>query len=112
MKMFIRYWRDGLIKLFEARGYGVGLHHWKVDRWMREAQDFANNVLGRNLNQSDLCGLVMLLYSAFGAAAKRKEAGKALKASDLEKLKVYSGLGKDKKKLLVVYHTIFSNNNK
>jgi hypothetical protein len=71
MKMFIRYWRDGLIKLFEARGFGTGLHHWKVDRWMREAQDFAYNVLGRNFDISELSGLIMLLYSAFGAVAKR-----------------------------------------
>jgi hypothetical protein len=34
------------------------------------------------------------------------------KPSDQEKLKVYNALGKDKKKLLMTYHTIFSNNNK
>jgi len=33
MKLFLRYWRDGLIKLFETRGYGSGQHHWNSIRW-------------------------------------------------------------------------------
>jgi hypothetical protein len=100
MKLFIRYWRDGLIYLFSKKGYGVGLHHWKIDRWRIEAQRFAIDVLGYQLSSEDLNGLIMLLYSAFGAAVKKVENAKKgvpIKDSDKEKLKIYEGLGRHRK---------------
>jgi len=35
-----------------------------------------------------------------------------MKDSDLKKLKVYNGLGENKRELLACYYTVFSNNNK
>jgi len=69
MKLFLRYFRDALIALFKSKGYGAGFHHWAVERWMREAQDFTIEVLGHSLKKQDLCGLIMFLYSAFGTNA-------------------------------------------
>lgn len=129
MKLYLRFWRDGLISLFIRKGFGVGLHHWKVEKWLVKAQAFANSVLGYDLPFDQLCGLIILLYSAFGAAATKKDPKKVPKkgtkkdtkkppknpAAARAKLAVYHGLGNDtrtKEQKLVIYHTIFSNNNK
>jgi hypothetical protein len=113
MKLFLRYFRDSLIALFRAKGYGAGFHHWTVERWLKDAQKFAVEVLGRPLCKEPLCGLIMLLYSAFGSNAQRTLLPKdPKKPVNKEKLKIYNGLGKNKKEKLVLYHSIFANNSK
>lgn len=114
MKLFLRYWRDGLIKLFQTRGYGSGQHHWSVSRWMTEAQRFAQEVLGRPLKEESLCALIMLLYSAFGSTAQRSLLPKNQQKIPIckEKMQIYQGLGRNRREKLKLYHTIFANNNK
>ncbi len=117
MKEFLRGIRDTLIALFGYYGFGTGMHHWEVKRWVKEAQVFAGEVLGYQLTKEQTYGLICLLYSAYGAAAQRfkKYGRRSLKATDLKKIEVYEGLGKNdssRDKKLDIYHSIFKNNNK
>ncbi len=68
MKEMLRPARDALIALFSRDV--AGQHHWKIPRWRKEAQIFAQKY-GLELTAEQLNGLIILLYSAFGASAKR-----------------------------------------
>ena len=97
MKELIRGIRDCKIDLFGHRGFGTGMHHWDVKRWVKEAHAFAIQVLGYQLTKEQTYGLICLLYSAYGATAQRlkKFGRRSLKATDLKKIEVYEGLGKN-----------------
>lgn len=49
MKEFLRSIRDVLFHKFEAEGFGVGMHHWKVNRWVKEVELFLKKILGHTL---------------------------------------------------------------
>jgi hypothetical protein len=69
MKEMLRSARNALLELFKP--YSRGMHHWKVARWRIEAANFARVVFKCVHSKQELSALIILLYSAFGAAAKR-----------------------------------------
>jgi alanine racemase len=71
MKIFLRFFRDGLIELFKS--YGHRYHKWSSISWKAAASSFASAIIDENdtLNKREMTGLIVLLYSVIGNNATK-----------------------------------------
>lgn len=71
MKNLYRAFKVSLWNTFCKLGFGKGMHHWTVERWFNETEEFLKKLLGHTLPEAMVYGTILLLYHSFGAKAKR-----------------------------------------